>query len=326
MSDWHEARRRGIGGSDWGHVLGIEPWGCTRRLWYDKRGVEPDIAQEENRYMRRGHKLEPLVVAEFEEQTGRKTRRVGRIRRNQDLPDWWIGNPDRRIVPAETVRWGEPEAGILECKTTGEWRWRQIERDGLPQEWVLQLQHYLSLTGCSWGALAILEPTGWRLRVAQFEHDRGLEHQMMVAGDRFWAQVENGPAPEKLDISDNRCKSCPYLETCHGDTLDRIAAEEASDDESLEVMTDVVLERLLRQRQEIAAVLDRAREALDDVNEKIKAHLGGPSRVAIGPYRVYYTESTRTSLDTRRLKTELPEVFERYQRRAVVRRLVVKEV
>ena len=44
--EWHEARRRGIGGSDWVDVLGIPPYGCARELWYEKTGTEPDYDPE----------------------------------------------------------------------------------------------------------------------------------------------------------------------------------------------------------------------------------------------------------------------------------------
>ena len=43
-----------LGGSDMVHLLGLEPFGCQRRLCYDKSGIEPDFPEETNADMRRG--------------------------------------------------------------------------------------------------------------------------------------------------------------------------------------------------------------------------------------------------------------------------------
>ena len=57
-------RLSGIGGSDVADVLSLEPWGCARRLYYEKRQVPPDYADESKEALfERGHVLEPLVAA-----------------------------------------------------------------------------------------------------------------------------------------------------------------------------------------------------------------------------------------------------------------------
>ena len=70
-------RTRFIGGSDLGHIVNAPPYGCARKLWYQKRGVQPDYEIEFRGHLIRGTKLEPLIVEEYQARTGRKVRRTG---------------------------------------------------------------------------------------------------------------------------------------------------------------------------------------------------------------------------------------------------------
>ena len=42
-SEWLKWRRKGIGGSDAGAVLGISPYKTARDVYYEKLGREPDV-------------------------------------------------------------------------------------------------------------------------------------------------------------------------------------------------------------------------------------------------------------------------------------------
>jgi hypothetical protein len=68
-------RKKAIGGSDIPHLVGLEPFGCQRRLWYDKKGVPEDFPQQTNRHMKRGSAMEEFAVTEYYETTARHVRR-----------------------------------------------------------------------------------------------------------------------------------------------------------------------------------------------------------------------------------------------------------
>ena len=51
-----EARREYIGGSDAHHILGLEPYGCERYLWYDKTRQAPDYDTFNEDLLKRGNK------------------------------------------------------------------------------------------------------------------------------------------------------------------------------------------------------------------------------------------------------------------------------
>ena len=69
--EWLRWRTTGIGGSDAGTVLGVNPYKTKRDLFYEKTGVKPVKAKDNNALpLRWGHALEETVAEEFSIQTG----------------------------------------------------------------------------------------------------------------------------------------------------------------------------------------------------------------------------------------------------------------
>lgn len=61
--EWHEARRRSIGGSEIAAVLGIHPWTSPFTLWHVKAGLlEPFAGNKSTEW---GQRLEPVISAKF---------------------------------------------------------------------------------------------------------------------------------------------------------------------------------------------------------------------------------------------------------------------
>jgi len=303
---WHDARAKGIGGSDWQHVLSIGPYGCPRMLWYQKIGQEPDVQRPVTGAMTRGHKLEQLVAEEYAEVTGNRVRNKT-IFADIPRPEWWIGNIDRAIVG------GEIGPGVLECKTVNPWRFRALQNNGPGEEWMFQIQHYLGLTGWNWGAFAILEPLNWQFLIVEVGAEKDLLDAMVADGNLFWDCVEGRrPDPPQLPATDHRCHRCEYRITCQG--ADLFAAVPDAAPGAIEDRHDEVLANLVRQRNEVRAVVDEATGFLETINTTIKDHLGGPCKVRCGGSRVYLITSSQTRIDTRALKAEQPEVAEKYSR------------
>lgn len=70
-NEWLEDRRKGIGGSDVGTILGLNKWKSPYQLWLEKTGqVELDESNSEPAYW--GNVLEEIVAKEFTERTGKK--------------------------------------------------------------------------------------------------------------------------------------------------------------------------------------------------------------------------------------------------------------
>jgi predicted phage-related endonuclease len=300
-------RRKGIGGSDHTGIHNVEPWGCRLRVWFEKRNAEPDYMPESTPDMDRGTILEPIVADLWALETGRKVRRHGKTRNAVGLPAWWRFNIDRHIV----ANGDDPRGpGVLEIKCPRSFRFARLARkEAPPDEWMLQVQHYMGGLGWTWGEIAMFNADSWTLRRWYVERDDDLIGKMIVEGERFMREVENGPQPPTKDPSYPACKRCQFRDRCHGvDVLTMGDVDAAVAEGDLVLDDSAELDSLIREHDEIAAVGSDAKNMLDDVKDRIKAHLGGPKRVKCGDRKVYVIESERERLDTKALKTRHPDL------------------
>jgi putative phage-type endonuclease len=231
------SERRGyIGGSDFYELL----TGCELKLWKIKRGGEKG---EPTGAMIRGTKLEPLIVEEYEERRGRKVRRENRLLTHKDYP-WAAAHIDRWTWPSADVVDGFSGygRGVLECKSANPFAFRTFLREGLPPHYIAQMQWYLYVTGARWGAYAVLEPVDWQFTGFDVERDNDLIAGLHEKAAGFWAKVENGPEPEKLDAQSKQCRRCQFREECHPYEPVIEDLGEAVRDDSLEDMAIKVAE------------------------------------------------------------------------------------
>lgn len=131
---WLEERKKTIGGSEIGAILGMHPWQSAYSLWAEKTGRIP--AFEGNLTTKLGSYLEEFVAKLFEETTGKKVQRTNYIYRN----DKYAGlhaSPDRLLV-------GE-DAG-LEIKTTSAYNSGKFKGVEFPQQYYAQAVQYMAVT------------------------------------------------------------------------------------------------------------------------------------------------------------------------------------
>lgn len=175
---WLEARRSGIGSSDAPGVLGISPFASPLSVYADKIGAAFD--KETSEAMRWGTKLEPLIVEEFGQETGRKVVRTNQLIRSTERP-WQLATLD-----AEQEKLGRDGPGVLEIKATGfragDWT------EGVPAHVFAQVQHQLDVTGYRWGSVAVLM-FGCRMLWADVARDDTFIEKMRAAEADFWARV-----------------------------------------------------------------------------------------------------------------------------------------
>lgn len=300
---WLAERRLGIGGSDWENALALGPYGCQRRLVYEKRNIEPDFDEgDPEGYLIRGQKMEALVVEEAEERIGITCRRQTRLARPDWLPDWWIGNIDRMVVGG----------GIFEAKTKNPWLFKALVRDGIPVREVAQVQHYMALADRSSAIYACLEPVSWDFYWTEVNRDDDLIGKMLLAGDWLWSAVENGPFPGRLMPDSKACKRCPWRWTCHGEAL--FATSGAAKDEPVEreVISDESMVELVREAYEIKDLVAEANERLDEIKDQVKARLGGPKKVAIDGHAINWITYSKKQFQTAAFRKAHPDLAEEF--------------
>ncbi len=187
--EWLKERRSGIGGSDAPAVLGLSKWKTPLQLYLEKRG---ELAtQPESEPMRWGSRLEPLVRQEYADRTGEVVRLPDGLLRHPAYP-WMLATIDGvtdtgRLVEIKTARtaegWGEPGT------------------DAVPQAYLIQVQHYLAVTGLHVADVAVLIG-GQEFRLYEVPSDRELQELIIEQEAEFWKAVQQGTPPDPVTYAD----------------------------------------------------------------------------------------------------------------------------
>jgi putative phage-type endonuclease len=184
--EWHEARK-GIGGSDIGAVMNLNPWKSAYTLWAEKSG-QIDDSIEPSMPMKLGTAFEPAIRDLFQAEN----------------KDWltvhetgtWasIENPVLKANPDGIIEWKDGKLGVLEIKFTRQY-W-----DELPEHYNLQVQHYLQVLGLDRGIVVAV--AGGDYKEFEVSKDESLVESMKTAVEAFYGFLEGNKAPD-YDGSDS---------------------------------------------------------------------------------------------------------------------------
>lgn len=184
---WHEARFKGIGGSEIASILGINNFKSRYILWMEKAGIIPRN-QDDNPLFEWGHRLEPVIIEKFAEAHPEYRVLPGGSWRNSDRP-FQLANPDGRLLNLET---GEFE--ILEIKTsmTGA-GWGPGPND-IPAKYVAQVRWYLDTFGFTDAWIVVLIG-GFEYREYRIFADPAKTIEMRDSAAAFVYSLGTGEAP-----------------------------------------------------------------------------------------------------------------------------------
>lgn len=306
-----EERRDGIGGSDAGDLMNAPPWGCQRRLWYQKRGVPADLEDTKlERLFERGHRLEALVIGEYRAATKRQvwTERKGQQKHlHPDVPYFYY---HRDAFIPKHLHGGTP--GILECKTMGAFPFRQLKRQGLNDCYIFQVQWGCMVLDLAWGAYAVLWPDAWDLIHWDVLRDDEICRQLRATGETFWPKVQNGPAPDQLGHDDPRCKKCLWRYTCwQVPESERHEAPTQTAGEVIEIETDETLAQLVQDYWDMRMIASDHEETLEAIKQELKNKLGEREGVRAAGYKLLYSKAKPTSkFIIEKLRKDFPRILD----------------
>lgn len=202
-AEWLAERRLGIGGSDVAAILGLSKWQTPLDVYLEKRGeLETDDVDSEP--MHWGRKLEPIIRQEYVNRTGVAVK-VPSGAFVHPVHSFMRANVDGltfndRVFEAKTARtadgWGEPGT------------------DEIPDAYMLQVQHYMIVTGRESADVAVLIG-GSDFRLYAVDADPDLQQYIIEAESAFWQRVVDGDPPPPVT----------YAETVR--TFGHVAAEGA---------------------------------------------------------------------------------------------------
>ena len=287
-------RKGFIGGSDISAVMGLSRWVTPLKLWAIKTGeVEPDDLSD-NEAVELGSELEDFVAKKFERKTGMKVRRAPKI----------YQHPTIGIFRAQVDRLVEGTDELLEVKTASAWKAKEWQGDEIPQEYILQVLWQLFVTGRSVGHIAVLIG-GQSFKYKKIEADGEMFIKMRDAALAFWKMVEDKTPPMAV-APDNEFIIELYPQ--HDEMMQEV--EELNDKIGL--------------LMQLKGTIKEAEEQKDEIEAQIKAVIGDNLGIKTSEYEVSWKRQPRTSLDTKSMKENEPEIYNRYAVKSETRILRVK--
>lgn len=180
-------RKAGIGGSDVAALLNMDPYRTAVDVWNEKLGnPAAERSPQAKRALDRGARLEPIIRALYQQWCVEQGRQVKVMTNNVVMfrsthCPWMVAHLDGTVDDV-----AEPGLGVLECKHAGLALFATIKRDGLPYHWLLQVQHYLYVTGRTWADVAVLNSERWELLVVRVTADLSLQQALVQLEAAFW--------------------------------------------------------------------------------------------------------------------------------------------
>ncbi len=180
-------RREGIGGSDVAAILGLDRYRTPSQVYMEKIGaVTPlDVVTPDQE---RGIAFEQIAAEKFENTTGTLLNRAEGRFQHPAYP-FMLANVDRIVE-------GRPIVAEIKCPSLG--MFSRIKREGLPDSWLLQMQHYMAVLAFDFAIIVIFCADRMELIHFTVERDQALIDNMIEKEREFWTLVETMTPPEDI--------------------------------------------------------------------------------------------------------------------------------
>lgn len=296
--EWLDARRAGIGGSDVGAIMGFNQYKSAYQVFLEKTGQYHEEVDNEAVYF--GNALEDFVAQEFAKRTGKKVRRLNKMLVHPEH-DFMLANLDRVVVG---------ERAVLECKTASEYVKEAWEGEEIPASYLCQVHHYLTVTGFEKAYIAVLVG-GNKFIWKEIERDEEFIQILIDCEKDFWENHVLKDVAPPIDGSDA--------------TNELIKKMYPQDDGTAIMLTkddDVLLDAIDSISSEIKALEQQKKE----YENKLKLKLENAAEGHTPRHEVTFKTIVTNRVDSKRLKAEAPEIYEKYTKQSKSRRFNYKKL
>ncbi len=135
--EWYSLRKTHIGASDAAIIMGVSPWRTPLELWQEKMDRQVKITPHQSPWMQRGIEMEPEALESFECVTGHLMRPSVIICPKNP---WMMASLDGLELNGDIA---------VEIKCSGKKDHELAMSGKIPEKYIPQLQHQLSVTGHS---------------------------------------------------------------------------------------------------------------------------------------------------------------------------------
>ena len=318
-ADWLQFRKTGIGGSDAGTIMGVNPYKTRRELFFDKTGVKPvNTSLKSTLPLRFGHALENTVAEEFSIKTGLRVYEIKEMYQHP-LHPIMQGNIDRFVdFPDGTV-------GILECKTANpesKFKWA----DGaIPFCYECQVRHYMCVMNIDTAYIACLFDNNTdNMVIRKIERDYDFEDNLIRAEEEFWNNfVLKNKVPPLIED--------PTL--CFA-TIDKYVQSQINKKPVDLSAFGTVLPQIADLKSKKKALEDQSKALQKQIDSLIVPILDSMGNQTYGEaivddkkYEITYKPSTKTTINKdnlERLRIAHENIYDEYATESVSRRLTFK--
>lgn len=191
-----ERRRKGLGGTDMGSIMGLNPYKTSHEVYLEKtEGYQKDLSG--NDAIKRGVIFEQPVADLYELETGKTLYCTSTI--VHDKYPFLIANPDR-LIPEESRG--------LEIKTVGRFsqkEWGESGSQKIPEHYYMQIAHYMMVLNYKYWDLAALFHD-YEMRVYSFERNPQIDEIILECGEFFWKNHVEKRNPPDIDFKNPHAK------------------------------------------------------------------------------------------------------------------------
>lgn len=297
--EWLQWRKEGIGGSDVSIICGINKYKSALELWMEKRGYKESEEAGESAYW--GNTLEPIIRDEFTNRTNLEVDTIKLMLKHPEY-DFMLANVDG------IVNDNEGKKCIFEAKTASAYKIEQWKDDEIPEEYMLQIQHYMAVLGYERTYIAVLIG-GNTFKYKAVDRDEELINMIIELEKNFWECVVND-IPPNVDGSESCTNLLNSLYPKAKKNCSTILPNEAE-----ELINEY---NINKEKEKFYS------EKKEECVNKIKAMMEDNEIGAISNSIVTWKNTSTERLDSKKLKEEKPEIYEKYIKKTITRRFLIK--
>jgi putative phage-type endonuclease len=296
--EWLRYRNQGIGGSDVATICGLNKYKSKVELWMEKTGQIVSKEAGEAAYW--GNVMEPIVRTEFTLRTNLNVRLVHSILKHP-IHTFMLANLDGVI---DDTLGGEC---IFEAKTASIYKLNEWE-DSIPEGYMLQIQHYMAVTGYKKTFIAVLIG-GNQFKYKTIERDDELIEMIIKLESDFWNYVTSN-IPPPMDGSE-----------ASSELLNRLYPETKN---KLKIALPLEANDLINQYELAKEKEKEASEMKDEAANKLKDLLGDNESGTVNGKIVTWKSISSERFDTKRFQIENLDTYKSYLAKLNFRRFSIK--
>lgn len=292
--EWLEERKKSLGGSDVGAVLGMSEYSSPYTIWAEKTGKLPSF--EGNEWTRLGNDLEDYVAKRFCEVSGLKVVNDKATWRNDKYPHLHA-NFDRKVVGMK--------AGV-ECKLTSEFNAKKYKNGEFPDRFYAQCVEYLCVTEFErWFLVVLIYGKGIKIyqmtripddvvpewcESSVYVDDGEIEALAKATAD-FWEYVKS-KTPPAVDGTNSTTETISTIfPNSNTETVNLFAYEDN-----------------LRQYLALGKQIKELKTIQDEMANKVKLFMNEAGKGESDGFKVSWTTASRSTFDHKRFASENPDI------------------